>query len=282
MRNSLGITSITKQIFWSLFYSAWKKSFTVKNILSAFETTGIFPINFSKVLNTLNPPQTPHRPAPTQAKTPVTFISFRYAIRMQKKDPSAERLEKIEAGFAKVIAERNLEKVAVGQLKTALRVEKKKKQRGKRLNLLGEEDVGLQVFTPTAIQVAQARKAAKEEEEEQKKEEKEKKKEEAVQQRLKKQSEKEERQTARETARQQAQEEKAEKQAEKMANKEAKKRAEEEKKVQQAARSAKNPSQTTKEMPAADNGEDEGWEDDEVPRTTSHGRVLRKPSRFVQ
>ena len=135
---------------------------------------------------------------------------------------------------------------------------------------------------PLPRHIAQARKAAKEEEEEQKKEEKEKKKEEAVQQHLKKQSEKEEQQTARETARQQAREEKAEKQAEKMANKEAKKWAEEEKEVQQVARSARNPSQTTKEMPAADDGEDEGWEDDEVPRTTSHGHVLRKPSRFVQ
>ena len=175
MRNSLGITSITKQIFWSLFYSAWQKSFTTENIQSAFKVTGIFPIDSSYVLDTLNPPQTPQRSAPVQAKTPVTFISFRYAIRMQKKEPSTERLKKIEDGFAKVITERDLDRATVGQLTTALVVEKKKKQQGKRLNLLGEEDVGPQVFTPTAIQIAQTRKAVREEEEEQKKEENKKK-----------------------------------------------------------------------------------------------------------
>ena len=155
MRNSLGITSITKQIFWSLFYSAWQKSFTTENIQSAFKVTGIFPINSSYVLDALNPPQTPQRSAPVQAKTPVTFISFRYAIQMEKKESSTERLKKIEDGFAKVITERDLDRVTVGQLTTALVVEKKKKQQGKRLNLLGEEDVGPQIFTPTAIQIAQ-------------------------------------------------------------------------------------------------------------------------------
>ena len=62
---------------------------------------------------------------------------------MQKKKPSTKRLKKIEDGFAKVITEWDLDRATVGQLTTALVVEKKKKQQGKRLNLLGEEDVGL-------------------------------------------------------------------------------------------------------------------------------------------
>ena len=41
-------------------------------------------------------------------------------------------------------------------------MEKKKKQQGKQLNLLGEEDNKPQIFTPTKIQAALARNAEKE------------------------------------------------------------------------------------------------------------------------
>ena len=163
IRNSLGITSITKHIFWPIFYSAWQKSFTTENIQSAFETTGIFPLNASRVPNILDPSShTPQRPAPTHAKTPVTFKSFRYAIRMQKKAGSTEGLKRIRDSFAKVITKRDLNKATVEQLTEALLMEKKKKQRGKRLNLLGEEDNKPQIFTPSKIQAALARNSKKE------------------------------------------------------------------------------------------------------------------------
>ena len=42
------------------------------------------------------------------------------------------------------------------QLTQALLIEKKKKQQGKQLNLLGEKDNKPQIFTPTKIQVALA------------------------------------------------------------------------------------------------------------------------------
>ena len=162
MRNSLGITSITKHIFWPIFYSAWQKSFTTQNIQSAFEATGIFPLNTSQVLDVLNPPShTSQKPAPICAKTPVTFKSFCYAIQVQKKATSSEGLEQISDGFAKVITEQDLYKATVEQLTQALIMEKKKKQQGKQLNLLGEEDNKSQIFTPTKIQAALARNAEK-------------------------------------------------------------------------------------------------------------------------
>ena len=196
MRNSLGITSITKHIFWPIFYSAWQKSFMTENVQSAFEATGIFPLNPSRVLGVLNPPShTSQKPSSSHPKTPVTFKSFRYAIRAQKKATSAEGLERIGDGFAKVITERDLYKVTVEQPTQALLMEKKKKQRGKRLNLLGEEDKKPQIFTPTKTRAALARNAEIEQEEEQKKEEKDWKKEEAAQLRAQKQLEKEEQRT---------------------------------------------------------------------------------------
>ena len=96
------------------------------------------------------------------AKTPVTFKSFCYVIQAQKKATSSEELEQISDGFAKVITEQDLYKATVEQLTQALLIEKKKKQRGKWLNLLGEEDNKPQIFTPTKIQAALARNAEKE------------------------------------------------------------------------------------------------------------------------
>ena len=282
MRNSLGIMSITKHIFWPIFYSAWQKSFTTENIQSAFEATGIFPLNASQVLNILDPSShTPQRPAPTHAKTPVTFKSFRYAIQMQKKAGSTEGLERIRDGFAKVITERDLNKATVEQLTEALLMEKKKKQRGKRLNLLGEEDNKPQIFTPSKIQAALARNSKKEQEEEQKKEEKDRKKEEVAQLRARKQLEKEEQRTNREIARQVAREEKAKKAAIVKANKEAKKQAQGNVKVQEPSETVEESSPPSNEAPAVDDDGDEWSSEEEAPRLNSRGRVLRKPSRFV-
>ena len=65
-------------------------------------------------------------------------------------------------------------------------MEKKKKQRGKWLNLLGEKDNKPQIFTPTKIQAALVRNTEKEQEEKQKKKEKDRKKGERTQKQLEK------------------------------------------------------------------------------------------------
>ena len=41
---SLGMVSMSKRMFWRIFKAAWKDSFTPKNIMSAFEKPGIWPV----------------------------------------------------------------------------------------------------------------------------------------------------------------------------------------------------------------------------------------------
>jgi hypothetical protein len=53
----------------------------------------------------------------------------------------------------------------IAGLKRVVILEKKKRQRGKHLNLLGEEDSGLQFFSPGRIQAARERQEAKKAEE---------------------------------------------------------------------------------------------------------------------
>jgi len=73
MHNSLGMVSMSKRFFWSLFHPAWKQSFTEKNIVSAFEKTGIFPFNPERVLFIIElKAETPKAKKLLQESTPIT------------------------------------------------------------------------------------------------------------------------------------------------------------------------------------------------------------------
>ncbi len=45
LTNSLGMVSMTKRRFWSLFLPAWERTFTANNIKSAFTKAGIWPVD---------------------------------------------------------------------------------------------------------------------------------------------------------------------------------------------------------------------------------------------
>lgn len=47
---SLGMSKMTKRNFWNVFKHAWNDSFTIKNILHAFEKTGISPLDATKTV----------------------------------------------------------------------------------------------------------------------------------------------------------------------------------------------------------------------------------------
>ncbi len=79
----------------------------------------------------------------------------------------------------------------------ALKVEKQKKNRGKRLNLLGEEDNGLQLFSSSRVRAAREFAAKKEAKKEQYKKNIEKKKEEQQKKKVKEEIEKKARVDAR-------------------------------------------------------------------------------------
>ena len=51
LTESQGLVRLTKRDFWLLFYEAWKQAFTTKNVRSAWEKTGIYPFDPSKVLS---------------------------------------------------------------------------------------------------------------------------------------------------------------------------------------------------------------------------------------
>ena len=63
---------MTKHNFWNIFKSAWDDSFTVKNILYAFEKTGNSPFNAIKTLSIIEKKKTPE-PISIQNVTPIAY-----------------------------------------------------------------------------------------------------------------------------------------------------------------------------------------------------------------
>ena len=166
MFNSLGITSISKRTFWSVFYPAWTQAFSVANIASAFKKTGIWPTNPALQLKMITKPLPSIAPStPTQVKTPLTCRAVRRIQRKYTSAPSPSLLTKLFRANKQLSMLHSCNQHVIRGLEQALKNEKKKRQRGKRLNLIGKEDAGAQFFGPQEIQAARDYQATKEEEE---------------------------------------------------------------------------------------------------------------------
>lgn len=171
MMKGQGFISMTKRMFYPFFKKAWEASFTEANIESAWRATGIWPYNPEKTLSICSkkPPSTPAKKSHVRfaPKTPLSNHAMRQLAKeghLNARDSYIQAmLRESEQMAAKVDC---LEFENKGLLE-ALKAEKKKRNRGKRLNLLGEEDNGPQLFSPSKIQAAREYAQGKEAEKEQ-------------------------------------------------------------------------------------------------------------------
>jgi DDE superfamily endonuclease len=252
MQKCQGFVSMSKRMFWPMFRTAWETSFTEKNITSAWKATGIFPFDPQKLLSVIDPrPITPPEASNSAigTKTPMSGRAMRRAYKSLKNDPTNAALERIIRGSEKLAAMNDCLQHEVRGLREAISLEKKKRKRGKRLNLLGEEDSGPQLFSPARIAKARLIASEKEEAERQKKEEAENRKAQASALRLKKEQEKEERAAAREAAKQLKQAEKVRLQAEKALQKELREQEKRQKELKKAERAATRSTEAPKTTP---------------------------------
>jgi DDE superfamily endonuclease len=283
LHESGGIVSLLKRMFWSCFKASWNKSFTESNILSAFEKTGLWPYNPTKVIKIISPrPITPPETTLGVLKTPKTSKSIRHFQNDYLKNPSKAKLEMLFRANEALAAAASIQEHRANNLEGALEREKKKRQRGKRLGLTGKEVKGAQLFGVDEIQVAREFQANKEAEiEAEKKAKEEAKVQRAVRKELEKQ-EKERRAVQREIDRQMKKDlkaqEKADKEAAKLAKKELKKAAPVSKVSQK------------RQTVASKNRDIEGQESEPQigdlasipPPTTRSGRATALPQRFKQ
>ena len=203
----LGWVSMTKRMFWPLFRDAWEASFTFKNIKKAFEKTGIWPLNkertISKLQQSSSAPTTPSRITPLPITTPMTCRGIR---RLLKSSPSDERAAILERAVLRLATQLEIQNHENMGLRRAITAEKKKRNRGKRLNLLGKETAPeAQFFSPAKMLAAKEYQESKEAAAQEEKRQKALEKEENARRRAQAQAEKQEaalqRQMRREAAR---------------------------------------------------------------------------------
>jgi hypothetical protein len=85
------------------------------------------------------------------AKTPMTCRAVRRAQREFRITPNSPLFDRIFRANKRLAAQYSIDQHVVKRLVTALKNEKKRRIRNKRLNLLGEEDSGPQFFSPARI-----------------------------------------------------------------------------------------------------------------------------------
>ena len=155
MFKSLGLVSMTKRSFWQIFWPAWQHSFTVKNISSGFKKTGIWPLKPGVLLDQITLPPLPIADnKPQIPKTPMTSRDVQCFQKAYKADPNPDFLEKLFRANLILATQHEIDRHVEQGLIGALKDEKKRRRRGKKLNLLGEEGSGPQFFSPTRIQAA--------------------------------------------------------------------------------------------------------------------------------
>ena len=142
MAESFGLVSITKRLFWPLFKASWNAAFSEKNIKSSFRKTGIFPYDPDLILSRITRPTTPLASERLIEATPITCKGVRRLHKAYKASPSARRLSTIFHVNNKLAAQVSIQEHTIIGLIEAIKYEKQKRARGKRLNLLGQVNQG--------------------------------------------------------------------------------------------------------------------------------------------
>ena len=193
-------------------------------------------------------------------------------------------MSKILRVIERLTAERSINKHVINGLLEALKQEKKRRKRGKRLNLLGEEDSGAQFFSPTRIQAAREYQVIKEEDELIKKQGISERKARAAAKKKQKEEDKEKRAAATAERRRIVEETKAAKAAERQAQKElreaAKREKEERARLFEVAKKPPQPRKTTKKQVNRSMTTIDEEEVIEEVRTTLRGRLVHRPKRL--
>src|SRR5580700_4433784 len=272
---SQSFTDMTKRIFWTIFKEAWEAAFTVDNIKKAWAKADVYPIDASKTLSQIKRKPSIER-LPENPPTPMTCRAVRRMIKASKTEP--EKAVPILFRSVERLATQHEIDTHINQgLRKALAYEKQKRRKGKRLNLLGEDSSGPQLFSPSRVQAAKAYQAQKEAAEEQKRLEVAEKKAQGAEKRLQKEKEREEKALQRATRKQEALVAREEKRAEIQARKEAKKAAKE---AREAAKSERIAAEMPKKASIAQNSQESGSSRGVVEKATRSGRVVKIPHRL--
>ena len=229
-RLSEGQTRMTKRDFFRCFYPAWQGAFTAKNVSSSWCKTGIFPFNPDSVLNKLRPRRqkeaTPRGSSSNSSAcwdSPSGLRKLRAIINKTVDQKTKKMMKRLSDDLQSSKAEATLERLGRQRAIEALRHEKKKRERGKKLmeQFRAEEGSGAILFSPNKVRGALELQEQREQEQMQEKADKETRAQERATAKIQKQQEIQRRRDERAVARDARKAAEALKKAQKTAEKKA-------------------------------------------------------------
>jgi hypothetical protein len=163
MNDSLGHVSMSKSFFWPVFKKAWDQAFTVQNIEHAFQKTGIWPTDGSRVLKIITRPTTSTPQKTSGLRTPKTAKAIRRFHVAYDKEPTVDKVKTLFSTTLHLSARVSVLEAENKGLVKAIALQKKKSRQGVRLNLAGQPNKDIiDCYSPG--QVVKAREYQKEKE----------------------------------------------------------------------------------------------------------------------
>jgi hypothetical protein len=164
--NSLGAMKLSKRSFWGIFLPAWEEAMSPANVQSGWRRTGLFPWDPELVIGSVRRPAVKTEVQAPVQKTPMTSKALRRFEKEFKRYPTREHVNQACRILFKLEARNAITQHVNEGLKATLGIEKMRRKRGKRLNLIGEEAKGTQIYDTKAVAVARERLQQKQVEEE--------------------------------------------------------------------------------------------------------------------
>ena len=150
IHSSRGFGRSTKRAFWSLFRDAWKSALISSNVYAGFSATGTCPFKPSKVLQQLQTktPSPPMSDSELRRKTPRSVRGVRRAIKAARaEDPElAQGLDLIIRATKKLAIEKDILEHENQGLRATLIGKKKRRKRGKAMELFAKDEPGRAMF----------------------------------------------------------------------------------------------------------------------------------------
>jgi hypothetical protein len=166
---SQGRLPVRKADFFHLFWPAYTRSFTKKNILSSFKATGVWPKDPSPVLIKFQPHTPPDQTdqitqtAPSHL-SPTDWARIERLLASTMKETSQEVARKLTSSIHRLATKSKLQKLEIQGLQASLNTKNKRKRHGKALPLpvLNRHTGGAIFYSPRSVRQARATLATRE------------------------------------------------------------------------------------------------------------------------
>ena len=147
---------MTKRLFYLLFRAAQQEAFIEERIQHTFKKASIQPFDSEYVISPLQKLVAMDLGSTSlnAAKTPLTCCITHCMHREYRLEPTRKRLDLIFYSHEQLAAQVSIDNHIIKGLQQTIQIEKSKRKKGKRLNLVGKEDSGPQFFTPARVKAA--------------------------------------------------------------------------------------------------------------------------------